>query len=164
MSRFEIKADPAEKRGRGTGETPISYLTALYTKPEDSVLNRDKPEIGGSPVPRPLPPADYSFAALEREALRKRMPRLVEPDFKTRRAQVRWRVRHLNLCALDQETRRDAAADPGIEWCPVERQYRIRRRGKACANPVQYLDSSDPRASAPATAPAGLDGIAEAVR
>lgn len=159
MSRFEVKADPAEKRGRGTGETPISYLTALYTKPEDSVLNRDKPEIGGSPVPRPLSPADYSFEALEREAMRKRMPRLVEPDFKTRREQVRWRIRHLNLCALDRETRQDAAADPGIEWCPTERQYRIRRRGKAgtqCASAVHSAPSAISAASPPASSPAGL--------
>lgn len=99
-----------------------------------------------------------------RDASTNYYPALVEPAHSSRREQVRWRVRHLNLCALDRETRQDAAKDPGIEWCPVERQYRIRRRGKACASPVQYLDSSYPRASAPATAPAGLDGIGEAIR
>jgi hypothetical protein len=95
-----------------------------------------------------------------RDASTNYLPALVEPAHSSRREQVRWRVRHLNLCALDRETRKDAAADPGIEWCPVERQYRIRRRGKAeaqCASPMQYLDSADPRASAPASAPAGLD-------
>lgn len=91
--------------------------------------------------------------------MRLRMPRLVEPDFKTRRAQVRWRVRHLNLCALDRETRQDAAADPGIEWDPTERQYRIRRRGKAgaqCASAVQSDPSAIPAASPPASPPASL--------
>ncbi len=86
-------------------------------------------------------------------------PALVEPAHSSRREQVRWRVRHLNLCALDRETRKDAAADPGIEWCPVERQYRIRRRGKAgaqCASAVQSDPSAIPAASTPASSPAGL--------
>jgi len=47
-------------------------------------------------------------------------PALVEPAHSSRREQVRWRVRHLNLCALGRQTRQDAASDPGIEWCPVD--------------------------------------------
>jgi hypothetical protein len=86
-------------------------------------------------------------------------PALVEPAHSSRREQVRWRVRHLNLCALDKETRQDAAADPGIEWDAIERQYRIRRRGKAgaqCASAPQSDPSAPPAVSPPASASAGL--------
>jgi hypothetical protein len=93
-----------------------------------------------------------------RDASTNYYPALVEPTHSSRREQVRWRVRHLNLSALDRETRQDAAADPGIEWDPVERQYRIRRRGKAgaqCASAVQSDPSAIPAASTPASSPAG---------
>lgn len=94
-----------------------------------------------------------------RDARTNYLPALDIPEFKSRREEVRWRVRHLNLCALDRETRQDAAADPGIEWDPTERQYRIRRRGKAraqCASAVQSDPSAIPAASPPASPPAGL--------
>ena len=94
-----------------------------------------------------------------RDASTNYLPALVEPTHSSRREQVRWRVRHLNLSALDRETRQDAAADPGIEWDPTERQYRIRRRGKAgaqCASPVQSDPSAIPAASPPASPPASL--------
>ena len=99
-----------------------------------------------------------------RDASTNYLPALVEPTHSSRREQVRWRVRHLNLSALDRETRQDAAADPGIEWDPTERQYRIRRRGKAgaqCARNVQSDPSAIPAASPPASAPAGLDSLVE---
>lgn len=56
------------------------------------------------------------------------MPALVTPIFTSKRAEVRWKVRHLNLCALDRETRQAAAADPAIVWDADDRQYRMRRR------------------------------------
>ena len=93
-----------------------------------------------------------------RDARTNFLPALDIPEFKSRREEVRWRVRHLNLSALDRQTRQDAAADPAIEWDPVERQYRIRRRGKAgaqCASAVQSDPSAIPAASAPASSPAG---------
>lgn len=95
-----------------------------------------------------------------RDARTNFLPALDIPEFKSRREEVRWRVRHLNLSALDRETRQDAAADPGIEWCPIERQYRIRRRGKAgaqCASAVQPDPSATTAASPPASPPADLD-------
>ena len=101
-----------------------------------------------------MPELDYIRAASTNY-----YPALVEPAHSSRREQVRWRVRHLNLCALDRETRQDAAADPGIEWDPIERQYRIRRRGKPeaqCASVVQSDPSAIPAASPPASPPASL--------
>lgn len=93
-----------------------------------------------------------------RDARTNFLPALDIPEFKSRREEVRWRVRHLNLSALDRQTRQDAAADPGIEWDPIERQYRMRRRGKAgaqYASAVQSDPSAIPAASAPAPSPAG---------
>jgi hypothetical protein len=102
------------------------------------------------------PAVPTTIEAYERAALL-RNAALVEPDFKTRQAQVRWRVRNLNLCGLDLATRKDASADPAIEWDPIEYQYRMRRRKKGeeqAANAAQPDPTADGAASAPAPVPA----------
>ncbi|WP_374944111.1 hypothetical protein [Sphingomonas sp.] len=90
------------------------------------------------------------------------MPGLLPPDFMSKREEVRWKVRHLNLCALDRETRRAAAADPAIVWCAEERQYRFRRKGDVpCAvGSGQYLDPGEASNALPPPPPA-KDGGAE---
>lgn len=75
------------------------------------------------------------------------MPALMIPDFKSKREEVRWKVRHLNLCALDRETRQAAAADPAIIWDATIRQYRFRRPSDPAA-PAQPLDAAEGCASA----------------
>lgn len=103
------------------------------------------------------------------------MPALVIPDFKSKKAEVRWKVRHLNLCALDRETRQAAAADPAIIWDATIRQYRLRRRSDpapslsplqgpaGCASAEQPDRTVDPLGSAPAPGNRGLDPIAGAL-
>lgn len=61
---------------------------------------------------------------------------------------------------LPRNIRQAAGRDKGMRWDEATRSYCLAPAGKVgegCASPVQYLDSSAPRASAPATAPAGLD-------
>ena len=102
------------------------------------------------------------------------MPALLIPDFKSKKAEVRWKVRHLNLCALDRETRQAAAADPAIIWDAAIRQYRFRRprdpaapaqpldAAEGCASVGQADRSADGDDSAPAPGNRCLDPIADA--
>lgn len=102
------------------------------------------------------------------------MPALMIPDFKSKREEVRWKVRHLNLCALDRETRQAAAADPAIIWDATIRQYRFRRRSdlaapaqpldaaEGCASVVKADRTGDRRDTAPAPGDRSLNLIAEA--
>lgn len=73
------------------------------------------------------------------------MPGLLPPDFTSKREEVRWKVRHLTLRALDRETRQAAAADPAIVWDTEERQYRFRRKGDVPRGEGsgQYLDPGE---------------------
>lgn len=88
------------------------------------------------------------------------MPGLVVPAFKTKREEVRWKVRHLNLCAFDRETRQAAAADPAIVWDAEARQYRFRRRSDPPRpdGVVQYLDPANAANATPAP-PEGVGAI-----
>lgn len=75
------------------------------------------------------------------------------------RDHVRCRADGVPARLLPRNVRQAAARDEGMAWCEATRAYRLvsaRQAGEGCGSPVQYLDSSDPRASAPATAPAGL--------
>jgi hypothetical protein len=73
------------------------------------------------------------------------MPGFAIPEFKSKREEVRWKVRHLNLSALDRETRKAAAADSAIVWDDEARQYRFRRRSDPPrqARGDQYLGRAD---------------------
>lgn len=152
-------------RDEGRVKLPFPYPAKIKSKEPEGLIRRG---IRKQPFSSSLVPENYRLAPetnmrelrYTRTARTGFLPTLVEPEFTTRRAQVRWRVRHLNLSGLDPATRRDAAADPSIEWDPVERQYRIRRRGKAgtrSASAVQSDPSADHSPSAPAPAPADLD-------
>lgn len=93
------------------------------------------------------------------------MPGLAIPAFKSLREEVRWKVRHLNLCALDRPTRQAAAADPAIVWDEATRQYRFRRRSDPPRVVVapQSLDPDQAVAASPAP-PLATGGDAEGVR
>lgn len=79
------------------------------------------------------------------------MPGILIPEFRSKRAEVRWKVRHLNLSALDRETRQAAAADPAIIWDEEDRQYRFRRKSDG---PRPSPNQSDPSGRGVATPPA----------
>lgn len=83
------------------------------------------------------------------------------------RDHVRYRADGIPARLLPRNVRQAAARDEGMFWDEAARAYRLvsaRKAGEGCDRPVQYLDSADPRASAPASAPAGLGGDGEATR
>lgn len=92
------------------------------------------------------------------------MPGLAIPEFKSKREEVRWKVRHLNLCALDLDIRRAASADPAIVWDEAARQYRSRRRSDPprVEMAAQSLGSADAAAATPAPRAATGDNVGAA--
>ncbi len=73
------------------------------------------------------------------------MPGLLTPLFRSKREELRWKVRYLTLSGLDRETRQAMAADPAIVWDAEVRQYRRRRKSDPPrVEPIaQYLDPAD---------------------
>lgn len=78
------------------------------------------------------------------------MPGFAIPEFASKREEVRWKVRHLNLSAMDRATRQAAAADPAIVWDEATRQYRSRRRSDP-PRVARASQSPDPAIAAAAT-------------
>ncbi|MFN3675609.1 MAG: hypothetical protein ACK4TC_06480 [Sphingomonas pseudosanguinis] len=124
---------------------------------------------------------------LNPESVDSRAPTSIE----LRRDYIRYLAVREPARTLAADIRREAARDHALIWNPLTRAYRYKRppcgfdrryirdeidalrcgrmpparqAGEGCASPVQYLDSADPRASAPASAPAGLGGDGEATR
>ncbi len=78
------------------------------------------------------------------------------------RDHVRFRADGVPARFLPRNIRQAAGRDPGMVWDEATRACRLapaRQAGEGGASPVQYLDSSDPRASAPACALAGLESV-----
>lgn len=104
-------------------------------------------------------------APVIRDASTGYMPGIVIPAFASKREEVRWKVRHLNLCALDRETRQAAAADPAIVWDAEAWQYRFRRRSDPprLEGVGQYQDPAD-ASNPPPPPPLATGGNVEGAR
>lgn len=126
------------ERGRGTVSNLHLYsVENKYEKEEreeKKVIKKEGSRNGC--LARPPSPRDAALLSNIRAGRA-----LIEPEFKSRREQVRWRVRHLNLSALDRATRQDAARDAGLEWDEAGRTYRLRR--KAAPPPPLPTGGSD---------------------
>lgn len=129
MTKCEENCD-LPKRGRGTGEGGLLYSARnKYGEGGREYLIGEGEEMGGLPVPRPFFAGHLPFGL---------MPYEVWPS---RKAYIRYMATSRPAISMRVELRREAAADPGLEWDAQHYRYRIKRN---CAPHPQERASGGP--------------------